>query len=118
MNDFSNLIIWDKKDLPHKSGIYLFENIINKKIYIGQAKDIHERAYTHFFGNPELYFHKALKKYGEEGFNIYILEYTNIEDLDNKEIFYIKKYNSNNHEFGYNMTAGGQGQSACLYLLL
>lgn len=111
MNDFSNLIIWDKKDLPHKSGIYLFENIINKKIYIGQAKDIHERTYTHFFGNPELYFHKALKKYGEEGFNIYILEYTNIEDLDNKEIFYIKKYNSNNPEFGYNMTAGGQGQS-------
>ena len=110
MNDFSNLIIWNKKDLPHKSGIYLFENIINKKIYIGQAKDLHERAYTHFFGNPELYFHRALKKYGEEGFNIYILEYTNIEDLDNKEIFYIKKYNSNNPEYGYNMTAGGQGQ--------
>ena len=34
MNDFSNLIIWKKDDLPHKSGIYLYENIINKKIYI------------------------------------------------------------------------------------
>lgn len=109
MNDFSNLIIWEKKDIPHKSGIYLFENIINKKIYIGQAKDIHNRVYTHFFGNPELYFHRALKKYGEEGFNIYILEYCNVEDLDNKEIYYISKYKSNISGIGYNLTAGGQG---------
>ena len=95
MNDFSNLIIWDKKDLPHKSGIYLFENIINKKIYIGQAKDLHKRILTHFSTKPELYFHRALHKYGEEGFNIYILEYCNIEELDTKEIYYIAKYKSN-----------------------
>lgn len=109
MNDFSNLIIWDKKDLPHKSGIYLFENIINKKIYIGQAKDLHERILTHFSTKPELYFHRALHKYGEEGFNIYILEYCNIEDLDNKEIYYIEKYKSNISGVGYNLTSGGQG---------
>ena len=109
MNDFSNLIIWDKKELPHKSGIYLFENIINKKIYIGQAKDLHKRILTHFTINPDIYFHKALHKYGEDNFNIYILEFCEEESLDIKEIYYIAKYKSNNPEIGYNLTAGGQG---------
>lgn len=108
MNDFSNLIIWKKDDLPHKSGIYLYENIINKKIYIGQAQDIHKRAIQHSNSNS-MYFHKALHKYGEENFNIYILEYCNIENLDNKEIYYITKYKSNTPGIGYNLTAGGQG---------
>lgn len=109
MNDFSNLIIWGKYELPHKSGIYLFENIINKKIYIGQAQDLHERILTHFTGDYNNYFHKALHKYGEKGFNIYVLEFCDVEDLDNKEIYYISKFKSNVSGIGYNLTSGGQG---------
>lgn len=113
MNDFSNLICWKKNNLPHKSGIYLFENIYNKKVYVGQAQDISIRIRNHFSQKDELYFHRALSKYGEIGFNIYILEYTEIKDLDNQEIYYINKYQSNNPKLGYNLTSGGQGHLGC-----
>lgn len=110
MNDLNNLIIWNKEDLPEKSGIYLFKNIVNNKIYIGQALNIRKRIFNHFNSSPELYFHRALRKYGEEGFNIYILEFIEgKENLNKQEIYYINKYNSNNPKLGYNLTEGGMG---------
>ena len=110
MNDFSNLKIWKKEELPNKGGIYLFENKINSKVYVGQSVNIHKRIIEHFNNNPELYFHQALKKYGIENFNIYILEYLDQkEEMNTREIYYINKYNSNNSDFGYNLTKGGRG---------
>ena len=111
MNDFSNLKIWKKEELPYKGGIYLFENKINGKVYVGQSVNIHKRIINHFNSNPELYFHRALKKYGIENFNIYILEYLEQkEEMNTREIYYIDKYNSNNPDFGYNLTKGGMGR--------
>lgn len=113
MKDFSNLIKWNKLDLPVKSGIYLIENTINKKIYIGQAQNIKKRILSHFTSKEDTYFHRALHKYSEENFNIYILEYCEVSELDSREIFYIAKYNSNTSTIGYNLTSGGQGKLGC-----
>lgn len=103
------------EDIPHSPGIYLFRNNINDKVYIGQANDMRIRFFQHKKSiNDGLYFHKALLKYGLYNFKYYILEtfpYIDKDEQNRQETYYIKKFNSNNLEFGYNLTSGGNGHS-------
>jgi len=93
--------------------IYKATNKINNKCYIGQTtKDLEYRIKNHIkesTGNRcGWLFHKALKKYGSENFKWTILEYCySSEELNNKEIWYIKHFKSFG-EKGYNLTDGGK----------
>lgn len=95
------------------SGIYCIENMINNKKYIGQSKNINDRWYKH---KNELnrgvhdndYLQKSWNKYGEENFRFYILEYCDIDELDDKERYYIESHNTLNRDYGYNLKSGGQ----------
>ena len=93
--------------------IYKATNIVNGKVYIGQTKfTLENRKYGHLFGAklPNCYFHKALNKYGEENFIWEEIDYaSSLQDLNDKEIDWIWFYYSNNSQFGYNMTKGGEG---------
>lgn len=55
---------------------------------------------------------QAIRQYGKDNFSVEILEEDiPIEQIDEKEQYYIQKYNTfykNNPKFGYNMTLGGQ----------
>ena len=94
-------------------GIYKIINKINNKVYIGQSIDIDRRLKDHISGlngnyghNP--HFQNAWNKYGEKNFEFEIVE--EVEDtnlLDEREIYYISKYDSNNPDKGYNMMPGG-----------
>lgn len=100
-------------------GIYKITNLINGKMYIGQAQDIYKRWYAHKYSafkkdnkryNVILY--RAIRKYGLENFEFEILEECCVEELNEKEIYYINKYNTciyNKNSWGYNMTIGGDG---------
>ena len=99
-----------------KSGIYGIHNKINNKWYIGQSKDIKDRNYHErrnmkkgrFHNNSENpHFVNAIKKYGINSFEFVIIEYCPIEELNKKEIYYIKKYNAKSPN-GYNLTNGGE----------
>ena len=48
-------------------------------------------------------------KYGESNFKFGILEVCSKEELDEKEIYWINKFNANNTKYGYNQTLGGHG---------
>lgn len=88
--------------------IYLYRNLVNGKCYVGQTIcPIKKRHYDHL--HQDSYFDRALKKYGEENFELTILEsdIQTQELLDKKEIYYIEKYGS--YVNGYNQTRGGQG---------
>jgi group I intron endonuclease len=95
--------------------IYKITNKINNKIYIGQTirtlnKRIDEYKKTLKKGilfND--YLHKAFQKYGFDSFLFTVIEdIDSIDELNEKEIFYIKKYNSNHRAFGYNIQPGGR----------
>lgn len=110
---------WEHNDVPDIPGIYLFKNTINGKVYIGQANCLKTRLNQHkTFINDGLYFHNALLKYGLDNFEYYILEvFTDLnKDAQNEsEKYFIKKFKSNNPQFGYNLTEGGDGHLGAVW---
>lgn len=90
-------------------GIYKIENLINHKVYIGQSIDIEKRWEEHkFYRKKEnTVLQKAFCKYGISNFDFSIIEECQKEELNDKEKYWIKYYNS--YENGYNMTYGGEG---------
>lgn len=90
-------------------GIYKWTNLITNKAYIGQSKKLSQR-YLQFLNFDKDYsgskINKARRKYRNPKYWSYeILEYCNPEQLNDKEISYIKLYES--IDKGYNMTEGG-----------
>lgn len=51
-----------------------------------------------------------MTKYGAENFIIEPIEEVQTDLLDEKEIYWIAFYDSNNPKVGYNLTIGGQGK--------
>lgn len=94
--------------------IYIIRNKINHKVYIGQTTMcIKDRFKAHIkkstINNRRYKLYNAFRKYGIENFYIELLEENiPIEELNDREIFYIEKYDS--YENGYNSTKGGDGR--------
>ena len=85
--------------------IYKTTNLINGKIYVGQ--DSHNDS--NYLGSG-YYLIRAVNKYGKENFQKEILcKCKTKEELNEKEIYWIKKLKSQNRAVGYNLTEGGQG---------
>lgn len=104
-------------------GIYKYQNLINGKIYIGQSKDIARRkkdhvtrAFNNFSTNSEYDspLHRAMRKYGLENFSFEVIEECSKEDLDSRERYWIKEFDS--YYNGYNQTSGGQIGGASISL--
>jgi len=90
--------------------IYLIKNTINGKVYIGQTiQNPKVRFRDHFRLDrcDTILLSRAGIKYGKSSFCLEILESDIPKDqLDEKELFYIKKYRSQTPN-GYNIAAGG-----------
>lgn len=97
--------------------IYKVVNNINNKIYIGKTtQSISIRKRHHEKPSNVTYFGRAIKKYGKSNFTWSVIDEANTEeDLNNKEIYYIKAFKSNDVEIGYNLTLGGEGASGYRY---
>lgn len=93
--------------------IYKITNKINNKVYIGQtSKTIAERFDAHLrhaANHVNRYLYDAMNFYGYENFTVESLEKCGKSSLDEREIYWISFYKSNNPDYGYNMTAGGGG---------
>lgn len=98
-------------------GIYKIENLVNHKVYIGQSVNIKRRFQEHikrsvnnFKGNRDYksMISDAIRKYGKENFKLTIIEECQREELNDREIFWILYFESNNPKKGYNLTIGGE----------
>lgn len=87
-------------------GIYKITNTITGEVYIGQSNDIarrwseHKKIAKSQARNTKLY--QAMNKYGLDSFKFEILEECNLSQLNEREKYYIEKYDSINQ--GYNMS--------------
>ena len=93
-------------------GIYEIFNIINGKSYVGQSTNITQRLSKHkselrHNKHQNLHLQNAWNKYGEHSFLFNILEYCNIDELDDIERYYINIWNLTNNQYGYNVESGG-----------
>jgi group I intron endonuclease len=99
-SDYSNLAF---------SGIYLFRNTLNGRVYVGQAGNIYHRIYDHLKQSRlrrKAPLYRAAKKYGWDSFSVEVLE--RVDDpslLNERETYWIKHYNS--CENGYNVLENG-----------
>ena len=91
--------------------IYLVKNKQEKVVYIGQQ--IGTKSINEYKGSG-LLLNRAYMKYGDDYFKREIIEYCNIDELNNKEKLYIKKYNTK-FPHGYNLTDGGDGNKGYQY---
>lgn len=98
--------------------IYKITNNINGKIYIGQTKNTVEcRFNSHIKSIPSyvannrtsIKLYNAMKKYGVDNFSVETIEECPYEKLNEREIFWIKEFNSRDSNIGYNICKGGEG---------
>lgn len=99
-------------------GIYKIENQVNQKVYIGQSTNISTRWRRHRSEannlNNSYPLYCAMRKYGLENFSFEIIEECSKEDLDSRERYWIKEFDS--YYNGYNQTSGGQAGGASISL--
>jgi group I intron endonuclease len=96
------------------TGIYQILNLIDGKIYIGQAINCQKRLKNHFEAlrkgdHSNLHLQRAFNKYTENNFLGSILKECKKDELNFLECFFIRVYASWKSKFGYNKTLGGDG---------
>ena len=89
--------------------IYIVENLVNGKSYIGQTRNLKERESAHLGGwsSPPV-ISAAVRKYGKENFDFVIIEScVSLEELNSREIYWIKELDCLTPK-GYNLKRGGE----------
>lgn len=105
--------------MEQQSGIYCIKNIATEKRYVGQSRNIAYRWSKHVYDlnhnkHDNDYLQKAWNKYGKESFAFEVLEYCSVDDLDEREIYYIDLYHTLDRDYGYNLRSGGQNEGTHL----
>ena len=102
-------------DIEQKGYIYKITNTLNNKVYIGQThiKNPIVRWAKHFNSafvcQYDYFLYRAMRQSGIENFIFQIIEKDiPIDKLNEREMFFIEQYQSNNSTYGYNLTCGGQ----------
>lgn len=100
------------KEFTNESGIYICSCLPNGYSYVGQAQSLSKRKQQHISSlrnnnHHNKHLQRAWNKYGEENFSWEILELCSVDCLNEREQYWIDKYDSFNN--GFNQTLGGDG---------
>lgn len=93
--------------------IYKYTNTVNGKVYIGQtSRSLEERAQAGGRNYHECRrFYNAIQKYSWDAFVPEILETVHtVDEANEREIYYISKFNSTDENYGYNISQGGDNK--------
>lgn len=94
--------------------IYIIKNTVNNKVYIGETTMGYKKRFAQHCkhstrSNRHYKLYEAMNSLGVENFYLELLEDNiSIDRMYEREIFYIKKFNSFSN--GYNSTKGGNGR--------
>lgn len=106
-----------------KSGIYVIQNNINSKKYVGKALDVYRRIKNHVTGlntknkNENIHLINSWHKYGRDNFSYYVIEYLYDEDankleqlLKDRELYWMQQLDTLNPDKGYNLRLDSEGK--------
>lgn len=94
--------------------IYIIKNKVNDKVYIGKTNLTLEKRFQEHCKDSKKFLkesrplYRAMNKYGIENFFIEQLEECSTKEASNREMFWIKHFQS--YSNGYNATLGGDGK--------
>lgn len=87
--------------------VYIYRNVINGKVYIGQTSNPQKRCNECNYKGCS-YFYHAIQKYGWNNFeHLIIKDNLNAELADYWEKLLITYFDSTNEAYGYNLSEGG-----------
>ena len=99
-----------------KSGIYVIQNNINQKKYVGKSRNIYSRIKQHVTSlntkckDENRHLINSWHKYGREAFTYYVIEYIFDENNDvlekllaERELYWINTLETTDRENGYNL---------------
>lgn len=94
--------------------MYLYVGVFpNNKVYVGITVNFNKRRVMHKSrakNGYDTYLYNAIRKYGFDNITWNTADgYTDWDDLCRAEIEEIKRYDSTDRNFGYNISAGGDG---------
>lgn len=102
--------------------IYKITNDINNKVYIGKTLESIEKRWKEHqrdaqkVENQNRPLYKAISKYGIKHFSITQLEKCQVNNINDRERYWIQFYGS--FKYGYNATLGGDGKHYADYDLI
>ena len=102
--------------------IYKITNLVNNKVYIGKTLRTAEKRWKEHCKDcqkrkcEQRPLYRAMNKYGIENFICETIEECTIEDINDREVYWIEYYQS--YHNGYNATYGGDGKSYADYDLI
>ena len=98
------------QDRCNGSGIYKIENLINGKVYVGKTVNLRKRYGSYkssYYNRTERqinsYLMSSIDKYGPTNFSFSVLEFCSIDNLSERELFWMVELESTNLEKGYNL---------------
>jgi group I intron endonuclease len=97
--------------------VYLLENDINHKLYVGLTKNLERRFREHLrvskyenTSESKHYLHQAIEKYGWKNFTHFIAFESSRKDFAiDQEKRYIRLFDTYESDYGYNLDKGGLG---------
>lgn len=89
-------------------GVYIIQNKVNNKVYIGASRDVYNRLCMHKWKlrintHHNLHLQSAFNKYGEDNFVFDTLEDCKEEFIFSQENYWCNMLNSHNKVYGYNI---------------
>ncbi len=102
------LPLLESRKLPAICGLYVIRNKLNGKEYVGKSVNVRKRMTSHRQMASPHTFHRALRKYGLENFEVCILAAGTDAEMLALEITTIAKRKTFGTD-GYNATTGGDG---------
>lgn len=86
--------------------IYKTTNLVTQKIYVGQKKS--QKFLANKYLGSGIKLKSSIQKYGEDSFNVELLEWCYDENqLNSQEVYWIEKLDAMNPDIGYNLMSGG-----------
>lgn len=90
-----------------KGAVYKIINKVNGKVYVGQTVRGVKNRFNEHARQPNSYIGRSIRKYGKGNFELKIIDTSyNIDELNEKEVYWIKQLDTQKPK-GYNLIGGG-----------